>query len=255
MVRFYGNAPYRICLVHGGPGAIGSLKGFAKELSERSDKGVVEAIQSKYSIPELIEELHTQIQDNLSEGVTLIGHSWGAWLVILYAERYPEGIGSIVLVGCPPLEDKYVGEISSRRFGNLTEENRVILQRLIDQNATAEDFRRMPMILEKSDNYSLINLPDDSADSADNRMYNMVWKEAAQLRTEGILLDAFTKVKANLYLIQGAIDPHPFEGVIEPLKEIGRPCESYLLEKCGHSPYLEKYAREEFYHIIIDSIL
>ena len=29
MVRLYGNAPYKIVLVHGGPGAIGSLKGFA----------------------------------------------------------------------------------------------------------------------------------------------------------------------------------------------------------------------------------
>ncbi len=29
MVRLYGNAPYKIVLVHGGPGAIGTLKGFA----------------------------------------------------------------------------------------------------------------------------------------------------------------------------------------------------------------------------------
>lgn len=29
MVRFYGTKPYKAVLVHGGPGAIGSLKGFA----------------------------------------------------------------------------------------------------------------------------------------------------------------------------------------------------------------------------------
>ena len=57
MVRLYGNAPYKIVLVHGGPGAIGSLKGFAKELNELSQIGVVEALQSKYSIDELVEEL------------------------------------------------------------------------------------------------------------------------------------------------------------------------------------------------------
>lgn len=44
MVRLYGNEPYKVVVVHGGPGAIGSLKGFAKELSIRADKGVVEAI-------------------------------------------------------------------------------------------------------------------------------------------------------------------------------------------------------------------
>ena len=56
MVRLYGNAPYKIVLAHGGPGAIGSLKGFAQELNALSQIGVVEAIQSKYSIAELIEE-------------------------------------------------------------------------------------------------------------------------------------------------------------------------------------------------------
>lgn len=33
MVRLYGSAPNKIVLVHGGPGAIGSLKGFAQELN------------------------------------------------------------------------------------------------------------------------------------------------------------------------------------------------------------------------------
>ena len=48
MVRLYGDVPYKVVLVHGGPGAIGSLKGFARELSEITKIGVVEAIQSKY---------------------------------------------------------------------------------------------------------------------------------------------------------------------------------------------------------------
>lgn len=30
MVRLYGDKPYNVVLVHGGPGAIGSLKGFAE---------------------------------------------------------------------------------------------------------------------------------------------------------------------------------------------------------------------------------
>lgn len=58
MVRLHGDAPYKVILVHGGPGAIGSLKGFARELSETAKIGVVEAMQSKYSIAELIEELY-----------------------------------------------------------------------------------------------------------------------------------------------------------------------------------------------------
>ena len=37
MVRLYGKAPYKFVLVHGGPGAAGSLRGFAEELSQLSD--------------------------------------------------------------------------------------------------------------------------------------------------------------------------------------------------------------------------
>lgn len=129
MVRLYGEAPYKVVLVHGGPGAIGSLKGFARELSDTAKIGVVEAIQSKYSIPELIEELYEQIKDNCSEVVTLVGHSWGAWLVALFAEKYPELVENVILVGCAPLEDKYVSEIGERRFANLTGEESAIYER------------------------------------------------------------------------------------------------------------------------------
>ena len=62
IVRLYGQGPYKAVLVHGGPGAISSLKGFAKELNDRTNIGVVEAIQSKHSINELIEELHRFIK-------------------------------------------------------------------------------------------------------------------------------------------------------------------------------------------------
>ena len=52
MVRLYGNAPYKIVLVHGGPGAIGSLKGFAKEINELllKDKTIVEYLELKKEI-------------------------------------------------------------------------------------------------------------------------------------------------------------------------------------------------------------
>ena len=80
MVRLYGKRPYRIVLVHGGPGAIGTLKGFSDELSRVSNIGVVEALQSKYTISELIEELKEQILENCEGRVYLIGHSWGARL-------------------------------------------------------------------------------------------------------------------------------------------------------------------------------
>lgn len=254
MVRLYGKAPYKIVLVHGGPGAIGSLKGFAQELNTLSQIGVVEAIQSKYSIAELIDELCKQISDYCNEKVSLIGHSWGAWLVALFAEKYPELIEQIILVGCGPLEDKYVAEIGARRFENLSEEDSIIYQRLINNQATDEDMAKIPKVLEKSDYYCLENGDMHKADKTDSQMYNIIWEEAAKLRTNGKLLSSFKHIKNKIVLIQGETDPHPARGVIIPLQENGVECETYILEKCGHSPFMEKYAKEDFYKILLGII-
>lgn len=254
MVRLYGKAPYKIVLVHGGPGAIGSLKGFAQELAELSQIGVIEALQSKYSIAELIEELYIQIKDNCSDKVTVVGHSWGAWLAALFAEKYPELIEHVILIGSGPLEDKYVSEIGTRRFQNLSEEDGAIFQRLIDNQATDEDMKKIPNILEKSDNYCLEGREKHMADKTDSEMHNKVWSEAAKLRTGGKLLASFKNIKSKIYVIQGQVDPHPAKGVTIPLQENGISCETYVLEKCGHSPFMEKYAKNEFYKILIEVI-
>ena len=241
-------------MVHGGPGAIGSLKGFAQELAELSQIGVIEALQSKYSIAGLVEELYNQTRENSSDKVTLIGHSWGAWLVALFADKYPELVEHIILVGSGPLEDKYVSEIGARRFQNLSEEDGVIFQRLIDNQATDEDMEKIPNIFEKSDNYCLENREEHKADKTDSEMHNKVWSEAAKLRTNGKLLTSFKNIKSKIYLIQGQVDPHPVKGVTIPLQENGIPCETYVLEKCGHSPFMEKYAKDEFYKVLIQVI-
>lgn len=241
-------------MVHGGPGAIGSLKGFAQELAELSQIGVIEALQSKYSIAGLVEELYNQIRENSSDKVTLIGHSWGAWLVALFADKYPELVEHIILVGSGPLEDKYVSEIGARRFQNLSEEDGVIFQRLIDNQATDEDMEKIPNIFEKSDNYCLESREEHKADKTDSEMHNKVWSEAAKLRTNGKLLTSFKNIKSKIYLIQGQVDPHPVKGVTIPLQENGIPCETYVLEKCGHSPFMEKYAKDEFYKVLIHLI-
>ncbi len=254
MVRLYGKSPYKIVLVHGGPGAIGSLKRFALELNILSQIGVVEAIQSKYSIAELIEELYSQINDNCNNKVSLIGHSWGAWLAALFTVKYPELIERVILIGCGPLDDKYVSEISARRFNSLSDEESTIFQRLVDNQVSDEDMKKIPKILEKSDNYCLENKDLHKADKIDSQMHNIVWEEAAKLRTEGKLLKAFKQIKCKIILIQGEVDPHPASGITIPLSENYIECETYILKKCGHSPFMEKYAKENFYKILLQTI-
>lgn len=113
---------------------------------------------------------------------------------------------------------------------------------------------KIPRIFEKSDNYCLENKELHSADKTDSKMHNVIWSEAAKLRTSGELLKSFQRIKSKIYIIQGDTDPHPINGITIPLQELRIPFECYILKKCGHSPFMEKYAKEEFYEILLPMI-
>ena len=135
-------------------------------------------------------------------------------------------------------------------YENLSEEDGEIFQRLINNQATDEDMAKIPKVFEKSDNYCLENRELHRADKTDSKMHNSIWREAAKLRTNGELLKSFKQIKSKIVLIQGENDPHPARGLTIPFKENAIDCETYILEKCGHSPFMEKYAKEIFYKIL-----
>lgn len=77
---------------------------------------------------------------------------------------------------------------------------------------------------------------------------------AVGLRKSGKLLERFERISCPLVLIQGAVDPHPPEGVIQPLRDCNVDIKSYVLDKCGHTPWREKYAREEFLEVLFSEL-
>ena len=86
-----------------------------------------------------------------------------------------------------------------RRTKNLTEENNLIFQRLVNNCATDEDMKKIPKVFEQSDNFCLLNRELHSADETDSKMHNDVWSEAAGFRTSGELLKAFKKISCRIY--------------------------------------------------------
>ncbi len=86
------------------------------------------------------------------------------------------------------------------------------------------------------------------------KILNVVLERPAKNGVSFNLLKTFKKIKSNLFIIQGSDDPHPVKGVIQPLEENGVECETYILEKCGHSPFMEKHAKEKFYETLVDIV-
>ena len=56
-VRTYGKAPFRVAVLHGGPGAPGGMAPVAKELSKKY--GVLEPLQYANSLQGQIQELES----------------------------------------------------------------------------------------------------------------------------------------------------------------------------------------------------
>lgn len=87
--RTYGQEPYRVVALHGGPGAAGSVKPFCETLGK--SQGVLEPFQTEKTVFGQIEELKELITTHANTPVTLIGHSWGGpcWaLCLLRAIRH-----------------------------------------------------------------------------------------------------------------------------------------------------------------------
>lgn len=251
--RKYGHSPYSVAVIHGGPGAAGSMAPVAGELSKR--RGVLEPLQTASTIDGQVMELHDILKNNATLPVTLIGHSWGAWLGLIFAARNPFLVKKLILVGCGPLEEKYSEAIIATRLSRLNEEevNSVLklTSALNDPSSMNKDvtFGKFGRLMSVADSYDLS--PGQEPDIVLNEDINRnVWNEAEVLRSRGELLRIAGKVRCPIIAIHGDYDPHPSEGVEKPLSKHAKDFRLILLKKCGHEPWRERWAKDRFYPTI-----
>ena len=251
-LRIYGKPPYLLALLHGGPGARGSLAGAARELGRF--RGVWEPLQTRLSVPDLLEELHEQLS-GAAQPLTLAGHSWGAWLGLLYTALFPQEVKHLVLISCPPLEEKFVPQILQRRLALLPPEDAAQYQHaqaVLEHRETGNPrhaLETLQRLTQQTDFYCPCEY-DDRGLELDEAQYAAVWPQAEHLRTSGTLLAYARQVSCPITVLHGAQDPHPVQGVLEPLQACGKNVQSLVWEKCGHSPFAETYARDAFYRFL-----
>ena len=256
--RKYGQSPYAVAVVHGGPGAPGSLAPVARELSR--NRGVIEHMESARTIEGQVRELLDVLQEHGPPPVTLIGHSWGAWLVFIFAARYPQMARKLILVGSGPFEERYAAGIMDTRLARLSEEEKqqvsALTSSLQSPGATNRTtlFSLYGALMSKADAFD--PLPDDRNEIVEfqENVYQEVWPEAMRLRQTGGLLTLAKDIRCPVVAIHGDYDPHPAEGVKEPLGRALKDFRFVLLEKCGHEPWKERAARDRFYRILKDEI-
>ena len=251
--RIYGAPPFTVAVVHGGPGAPGEIAPVARALAPRW--GVLEPLQTAATLNGQINELQAILQHTGNLPVTLIGWSWGAWLSFMLAARHPESVKKLVLVGSGPFEAKYAAHIMDTRLRRLSPAERAdvfSLSAALDDPAVTDKSTLMAQLgtlIAKADAYEPL-LHEREQLECQYQIHQRVWAEADALRRSGELLALGTKITCPVVALHGDYDPHPAEGVREPLARVLTEFQFVLLQHCGHCPWIERRARDQFYMLL-----
>ena len=251
--RLHGQAPYSVAVVHGGPGALGGMGQVARELA--ASCGVLEPIQTKATVAGQIEELAALLQAHGQPPFTLVGHSWGAWLATLVAAYYPDLVARLVLVCSGPFEAHWAEGITEARLSRLNENDRTRARELMRLLANPGEgnhddvLGEFGALMSNTDDYDALPGGDGSA-GCRQEIFSGVWPQAAAMRASGELMQAVARVNCPVVAIHGQHDPHPWQGVKEPLERTLHQFRFHLLPRCGHTPWRERHAREEFYRLL-----
>jgi pimeloyl-ACP methyl ester carboxylesterase len=199
--------------------------------------------------------LHDVIETNGENPLCLIGFSWGAWLSFMVAAHYPALVQKLILIGSGAFQEKYAANIVAERLTRLSEAERIEVLELTEKinkggNADKDNLMlRFGGLFAKADAYA--PLPhDNEVYEFSEEINRVVWAEAREMRVSGELLSLGKQITCPVVAIHGEYDPHLAEGVREPLARVLKDFKFILLEKCGHEPWIEKYARDQFYEIL-----
>jgi len=255
--RTHGKPPYCIAVLHGGPGAPGEMAPVAQELSGRY--GVIEPLQSGTSIEGQVKELKEILDEIGSPPITMIGWSFGAWLGFIFAASYPSMLRKLIMIGSGPFGEEYASGIMETRMERLSEkersEVRSIVVSLDDPDIGGKDdlLMRFAVIISGADSFDPLDHEGDLI-RGQYDVFRAVWEEASRMRRDGSLLEMGRKIHCPITAIHGDHDPHPSEGVLDPLTDVIHDFRFILMEKCGHKPWIERSARDVFYRILMDEI-
>jgi len=256
-VRKWGHGPYAVAVIHGGPGAPGEVAPVARELSAVT--GILEPFQTATTLDGQVQELRSILLEHGKVPVTLVGFSWGAYLSFMLAARYPALVKKLVLVGSPPFEEEYAASVTQTRMTRLSKKDQAQAQALLAQladPATSDKnalLAQLGSLLAHADTFD----PSHAMDEGFHCQYDVfrgVWDEACELRKKQILTQMAKAISCPVVAIHGDWDPHPAEGVNDPLARLLPDFRFVLIEKCGHRPWIERNAAENFYKILVAEI-
>lgn len=220
LTHFFG-----VVVVHGGPGAAGSADGLARGLE--GEFRVVAPRQraadaAPLTVARHVADLAGAVSDYFpGERPGIVGHSWGAMLALAFAAEHPKALSSLVLVGC----------------GTFDLESRAEFKRLVAERPAGAA-------------YDVDVLEDDADVVFDARGHKETWDDELRLQAEGRHPAAFSAIEVPVLMLHGDFDPHPGRMIRASLAPHVRRLAYRQIARCGHEPWRERGARDEFFRVL-----
>jgi pimeloyl-ACP methyl ester carboxylesterase len=174
-------------------------------------------------------------------------------LALCYAAEHPENAGPIVLIACGTFD-----RTSRSRLEEILEE-RIDddLRRRIDQLAEeisdrGEQLRQKYELIRPLYSYDPVTAGehDEDTEPLDVRAHQETWSDMVRLQDEGVYPAAFAVVESPVLMLHGAYDPHPGRLIRATLAPYLPQLEYHEWDQCGHSPWLERTVREDFFALL-----
>jgi len=255
--RRYGQPPYTIVAVHGGPGGVGQAQPFASELGKKY--GVVEPLLINESLDGQLQELYDAITTSAREPVLLVGHSYGAMLCYIFAAKFPELVKKLVMISSGMLTAETAHGITATRLARLSPTGQAELLRARDEYKTSigvakqKAFVQLFGLVQQADAYDLLPHSNDLV-TVRPHLYDSVWEGMEALRNSGELAAFGKQIHCPVVAIHGDYDPRPAEGIKNVLNANVKDLQFILLNKCGHYPWYEAQARDIFFEMLNKSV-
>jgi pimeloyl-ACP methyl ester carboxylesterase len=254
VVREYGTGIASVITLHGGPAAVGDVAPLARELGKRWH--VFEPLQRGSGGPPLTVATHVQDLNDVirhrcgDHHPVLVGHSWGAMLALAYAADHPTTPAALVLVGCGTFSLAARAAFEARLDARLTPADRASIAHV---KLTEADVNRrraaMGRLMTRVYGYDIEDVADDAA-VVDALAHEETWADMIRLQREGVCPAAFAAIRVPVLMLHGDADPHPGRLISEDLRPHIPQLEYQELPRCGHSPWLERQARQAFFEVL-----
>lgn len=260
--RTYGTFGPLVFTLHGGPAAVGEAEYIARGLSNTFR--VVEPFQRgsgdrPLTVAQHVEDLHELIQEmNSPIKPSIIGESWGAMLALAYASAYPDNIAALVLVGCGTFDKASRARMNEIIEARMKDDLGKGLQNLTkDHQDPGDRLKAKYDQIGKYYNYDPETLEQQMQPIApfDMRAHTETWNDMLELQEKGIYPTAFSTIKSPVLMLHGDYDPHPGQMIHANLLPYIPQIEYHELPNCGHSPWKERLARQEFFLVMSSWLL